>query len=198
MHVGIAYPRWRGKRSRHSWRMRIRNFTYLVRGPCGITYEAGSVPYMMDSLQQIPWDQCFIKDAAIDLLPLVKHLSKIISIHGTRSKQISNQTTRSQPYMDIMLNANTHFIYFTQRSGFWLFWYVCSLLWPNKRCYCAGKNGLSVRSVKLNLLIRYLSVRINASIIYEMVGLCIFGWSSSLFNDCENVYSQPRRDVFTK
>ena len=35
MHVGIAYPRWRGKRSRHSRRMRTRNFTYLARGPCG-------------------------------------------------------------------------------------------------------------------------------------------------------------------
>ena len=33
MHVGIAYPRWRGKRSRHSRRMRICNFAYLVRGP---------------------------------------------------------------------------------------------------------------------------------------------------------------------
>ena len=30
MHVGIAYPRWRGKRSRHSRRMRIRNFMYLA------------------------------------------------------------------------------------------------------------------------------------------------------------------------
>ena len=33
MHVGIACPLWRGKRSRHPRRMRIRNFTYLVRGP---------------------------------------------------------------------------------------------------------------------------------------------------------------------
>ena len=33
MHVGIAYLRWRGKRSRHSRRMRIRNFAYLARGP---------------------------------------------------------------------------------------------------------------------------------------------------------------------
>ena len=33
MHVGIANPRQRGKRSRHSWCMRNRNFTYLVRGP---------------------------------------------------------------------------------------------------------------------------------------------------------------------
>ena len=33
MHVGIACPRWRGKRSRHSWRMRTRNFPYLIRGP---------------------------------------------------------------------------------------------------------------------------------------------------------------------
>ena len=34
MHGGIAYLRWRGKRSRHSRRMRIRNFAYLARGPC--------------------------------------------------------------------------------------------------------------------------------------------------------------------
>ena len=33
MHVGIAYTRWRGKRSRHSRRMRTRNFPYLARGP---------------------------------------------------------------------------------------------------------------------------------------------------------------------
>ena len=33
MHVRIAYPRWREKRSRHSRRMRTRNFTYLARGP---------------------------------------------------------------------------------------------------------------------------------------------------------------------
>ena len=48
MHAGIAYLRWRGKRSRHSRRMRTRNFVYLVRGPwhyfcfehwcqCGVT-----------------------------------------------------------------------------------------------------------------------------------------------------------------
>ena len=33
MHAGIAHLRWRGKRSRHSWRMRTRNFAYLARGP---------------------------------------------------------------------------------------------------------------------------------------------------------------------
>ena len=33
MHVGIAYLRWRGKRSRHSRRMRTRNLAYLARGP---------------------------------------------------------------------------------------------------------------------------------------------------------------------
>ena len=33
MHVGIAYLRWRGKRSRHSRRMRTRDFAYLARGP---------------------------------------------------------------------------------------------------------------------------------------------------------------------
>ena len=36
MHVGIAYLRWRGKRSRHSRRMRTRNFAYLARGPWGV------------------------------------------------------------------------------------------------------------------------------------------------------------------
>ena len=33
MHVGIAYLRWRGKRSRHSRRMRTCDFAYLARGP---------------------------------------------------------------------------------------------------------------------------------------------------------------------
>ena len=39
MHVGIAYPRWRVKRSRHSWRMPSRNLTYLVRGPYRSSHE---------------------------------------------------------------------------------------------------------------------------------------------------------------
>ena len=39
MHVGIAYLWWRGKRSRHSRRMRIRNYTYLVRGPLAMKAE---------------------------------------------------------------------------------------------------------------------------------------------------------------
>ena len=34
MHVGIAYLRWLGKRSRHSRRMRTRDLAYLARGPC--------------------------------------------------------------------------------------------------------------------------------------------------------------------
>ena len=33
MHVGISYLRWRGKGSRHSRRMRTRDFAYLARGP---------------------------------------------------------------------------------------------------------------------------------------------------------------------
>ena len=32
MHFGIAHPRWREKRSRHSRRMRTRKFAYLTRG----------------------------------------------------------------------------------------------------------------------------------------------------------------------
>ena len=56
MHVGIAYLRWRGKHSRHSQRMRTRNFAYLARGPyiTAVTeaeFEAGfeqpkDIPYL--------------------------------------------------------------------------------------------------------------------------------------------------------
>ena len=37
MHVGIANPRRRGKRSRHSRRMRSPQFYYLARGAFGVT-----------------------------------------------------------------------------------------------------------------------------------------------------------------
>ena len=47
MHVGIAYMRWQGKRSRHSRRMRTRNFTYLARGPLVNSY--------IQQLVQIKW-----------------------------------------------------------------------------------------------------------------------------------------------
>ena len=40
MHVGIAYSRWCGKRSRHSRRMRTRNFTYMARDPWMSNYIA--------------------------------------------------------------------------------------------------------------------------------------------------------------
>ena len=36
MHVGTAYLQWRGKLSRHSRRMRTRNFAYLARGPWAV------------------------------------------------------------------------------------------------------------------------------------------------------------------
>ena len=42
MHVGIAYLWWRGKRSRHSRRMRTRNLTYLARGPLSTCFR---IPY---------------------------------------------------------------------------------------------------------------------------------------------------------
>ena len=38
MHVGIACLRWREKRSRHSRRMRTRNFPYLARGPWHVSF----------------------------------------------------------------------------------------------------------------------------------------------------------------
>ena len=43
VYAGIAYPRWRGKRSRHSRRMRTRNFTYLERGPCKKLWEFSKI-----------------------------------------------------------------------------------------------------------------------------------------------------------
>ena len=46
MLVGIAYPRWRGKRSRHSRRMRTRNFTYLARGPLDGLLSQGRTPHI--------------------------------------------------------------------------------------------------------------------------------------------------------
>ena len=59
MHVGIAYPRWRGKRSRHYRRMRTRNFTYLSRGPCAQNWHrfprgrsSTAIPSTFDNLYQ--------------------------------------------------------------------------------------------------------------------------------------------------
>ena len=40
MHVGIAYPWWRGKRSRHSRRKRTRNLSYLIIGPFAQPFES--------------------------------------------------------------------------------------------------------------------------------------------------------------
>ena len=54
MHVGIAYLRWRGKRSRHSRRMRTRNFTYLARGPYCICIDR-VLCHVLTRL--LPWSQ---------------------------------------------------------------------------------------------------------------------------------------------
>ena len=58
MHVGIAYPRWRGKRSQHSRRMRIRNFTYLVRGPWTTTrtFQTQAVFHLQDIMMAASLD----------------------------------------------------------------------------------------------------------------------------------------------
>ena len=44
MHVGIVNPRSRGNRSRHSRRMRTRNFTYLARGPWHFSSSGATLP----------------------------------------------------------------------------------------------------------------------------------------------------------
>ena len=55
MHVGIAYLRWRGKRSRHSRRMRTCNFAYLARGPWPPWYFSS----YWCTLQYIVANECF-------------------------------------------------------------------------------------------------------------------------------------------
>ena len=59
MHVGIACLRWRGKRSRHSRRMRIRKFAYLARGPWLTTYSALSyhLNQWWHCVNWTPWDK---------------------------------------------------------------------------------------------------------------------------------------------
>ena len=58
MHVGIAYPRWRGKRSRHSRRMRNRQF--YVSGKRPMVYVSRILAYLwnvgcFDSKQTRTW-----------------------------------------------------------------------------------------------------------------------------------------------
>ena len=70
MHVGIANPRWRGKRSGHSRRMRNPPFTYLVRGPwsddrCGRLAKTASVARTEDL-------QCKFPASAPELLFVTK------------------------------------------------------------------------------------------------------------------------------
>ena len=57
MHVGIANPRWRGKRSRYSRRMRNPIFLHLVRGTLG--WGIGCIVWAYPSTlwQQNPTDQ---------------------------------------------------------------------------------------------------------------------------------------------
>ena len=62
MHVGIACILWRGKRSRHSRRMRIRNFPYLASGPLWMILSRYSI-YVT-----LPYSRCvFIVVIAGDL-----------------------------------------------------------------------------------------------------------------------------------
>ena len=56
MHVGIAYLRWRGKRSRHSRRMRTCNFAYLVRGLWG---NVPGINHLWCSFVVVPWLNMF-------------------------------------------------------------------------------------------------------------------------------------------
>ena len=61
MHVGIANPRWRGKRSRHSRRMRSQQFYVSVKRPieCPLT-ELSRIKWQLE-LDRLPFDeQAFI------------------------------------------------------------------------------------------------------------------------------------------
>ena len=70
MHVGIAYPRWRGKRSRHSRRMRIPQFYVSGKSPMESTQYLQatchfSVRYILYCQDQCIW--------MLTLSPLTKH-----------------------------------------------------------------------------------------------------------------------------
>ena len=77
MHVGIAHPRWRGKRSRHSRRMRTRNFAYLARGPCNVFHHhnKGQVHTLMKVLCLVVANESVISFSQnlLDLLVLWSH-----------------------------------------------------------------------------------------------------------------------------
>ena len=56
MHVGIAYLRGRRKHSRHSRRMRTRNFMYLARGPWGASsYIMIATASEEEDIQTLKW-----------------------------------------------------------------------------------------------------------------------------------------------
>ena len=57
MHVGIACLWWRGKRSRHSRRMRTRKFAYLARGPWNKNSFHVTGPSWRESIETSMWRQ---------------------------------------------------------------------------------------------------------------------------------------------
>ena len=82
MHVGIAYLRWRGKRSRHSRRMRTRNFAYLARGP------------LQRQFSLLVLDQTDLNLAGSALLCVLKNWSRRVKLtrNGNRSAQVRPKT----------------------------------------------------------------------------------------------------------
>ena len=87
MHVGIAYPRWRGKRSRHSRLMSTRNFTYFVKCPWQsftlinvCTLFAYEIPYLLiwsGELQSVRCEILYLHSGILLVLRWVHTLSKI-------------------------------------------------------------------------------------------------------------------------
>ena len=80
MHVGIAWLWWRGKRSRHSRRMRTRKFAYPARGPWS-TYE-------------VCYKQCMLN-------PIICNRT---TSFDTRTYQTYHLTNNIQPQPNIRIN----------------------------------------------------------------------------------------------
>ena len=55
-----------------------------------IIYVTGNVSYLMDSLREIPRDQWIIKAAVVNLLPILRNLSKIF-INDSSGREKLNQ-----------------------------------------------------------------------------------------------------------
>ena len=85
MHVMIACPRWRGKRSRHSRHMRTRNFPYLARGPCTERYMA-SREWLWIIIVWSWWVICRPRTVSFPIRQRFRYLWNSLATHLTNNR----------------------------------------------------------------------------------------------------------------